>query len=230
MDSPKINTQDSVLDVLGEQISSTKSQLQAQAATVQDLKDGVDKLREQNKAQDIVLDVLENRSNSTDVQISEILSEMVDLNTVIDKLKENGDVPKVAFSAALGINGKLGPFNSPYTINEIVYKKVLANIGNAYNPSTGVFTAPVRGVYFFRFTVGTETSSYSSGAILYKNVEQVINIFTHDKNGQLRHYSSGAVLQLEKGDTIYLSLENNYQLYDDAHNHNTFGGFLLFPM
>ena len=174
------------------------------------------------------------------------------------------DRPKVAFTAGLGLNGKLGPFNFQYSL---VYRRVMTNIGNAYSPSTGnlfnkqepvpghvgvafcdetldlhldcvpsftihvgIFTAPVSGVYFFRFTVGTESESFSSGAILYKNKQQVINIFTHDRNGKLRHYSSGAVLQLEKGDTVQLKLETDYQIYDDEHNHNMFSGFMLFTM
>ena len=44
------------------------------------------------------------------------------------------DRPKVAFTAGLGLNGKLGPFNFQYSL---VYRRVMTNIGNAYSPSTG---------------------------------------------------------------------------------------------
>lgn len=94
----------------------------------------------------------------------------------------------------------------------------------------GIFTAPVKGVYFFRFTVASDQGKYSRGSVLYKNSEQVLSIFQHDKISSLQHFSSGANLELEEGDTVYLRLQSNYQLFDDEHNHNTFSGFLLFPM
>lgn len=95
---------------------------------------------------------------------------------------------------------------------------------------TGIFTAPVKGTYFFRFTVASDQGKYSRGSILYKNSEQVLSIFQHDKISSLQHFSSGANLELEEGDTVSLRLQSNYQLFDDEHNHNTFSGFLLFPM
>ena len=43
------------------------------------------------------------------------------------------DQPKVAFSAGLG-QGQVGPYGSDTTL---VYKRVITNIGNGYDPSTG---------------------------------------------------------------------------------------------
>ena len=56
------------------------------------------------------------------------------------------DRPKVAFAASLGINGRLGPYSSPYSL---VYSRVLTNIGNAYNPSTGMDTQDVHRALHF---------------------------------------------------------------------------------
>ena len=44
------------------------------------------------------------------------------------------DKPKVAFYAGLTNNGHVGPFDSTTTL---VYKRVITNVGNGYDPSTG---------------------------------------------------------------------------------------------
>ncbi|KAI5089638.1 hypothetical protein C0J45_21046, partial [Silurus meridionalis] len=133
--------------------------------------------------------------------------------------------PKVAFSAGLS-PGQKGPFNVETTL---IYSKVVSNIGGAYNPYTGVFTAPVKGVYYIRFTAAAYSSNnYNMGVHLYKNTEHLMHLGEYDKDGTARHVSSALVLNLEVGDVMYLRLLTNYALYDDAMLRNTFSGFLIF--
>ncbi|XP_015242082.1 PREDICTED: polycystic kidney disease protein 1-like 1 [Cyprinodon variegatus] len=65
------------------------------------------------------------------------------------KSKSMGEL-KLAFSAAFSQNGAFGPFDTEVTLK---FSEIFSNIGTAYNPSTGIFTAPVRGTYYFRLTV-----------------------------------------------------------------------------
>ncbi|KAF7689002.1 complement C1q-like protein 2 [Silurus meridionalis] len=140
--------------------------------------------------------------------------------------KQNAERPKVAFSAGLS-PGQKGPFNVETTL---IYSKVVSNIGGAYNPYTGVFTAPVKGVYYIRFTAAAYSSNnYNMGVHLYKNTEHLMHLGEYDKDGTARHVSSALVLNLEVGDVMYLRLLTNYALYDDAMLRNTFSGFLIFP-
>ncbi|KAI5630329.1 hypothetical protein C0J50_10196, partial [Silurus asotus] len=106
--------------------------------------------------------------------------------------------------------------------------KVVSNIGGAYNPYTGVFTAPVKGVYYIRFTAATyNTNSNNMGVHLYKNSDLLLHLGEAQSDGLLRHVSSGLVVELLAGDVMYLKLYTNYVLYDDNLLRNTFSGFLL---
>ncbi|KAI5089639.1 complement component 1, q subcomponent-like 4 like precursor [Silurus meridionalis] len=139
--------------------------------------------------------------------------------------KESTERPKVAFSAGLS-PGQKGPFNVETTL---IYSKVVSNIGGAYNPYTGVFTAPVKGVYYIRFTAAAyNTNSNNMGVHLYKNSDLLLHLGEAQSDGLLRHVSSGLVVELLAGDVMYLKLYTNYALYDDNLLRNTFSGFLLF--
>ncbi|XP_045578491.1 uncharacterized protein [Salmo salar] len=86
-----------------------------------------------------------------------------EMGATVEELKrENRERPKVAFSASL--SESKGP-NSDDGI--LVYKHVFNNIGEAYSPVTGIFRAPVNGVYYFTYTAFT-TSSKKRRVSLYK--------------------------------------------------------------
>uniref|UniRef100_A0A665T658 C1q domain-containing protein n=1 Tax=Echeneis naucrates TaxID=173247 RepID=A0A665T658_ECHNA len=139
----------------------------------------------------------------------------------------SSDVPKVAFAVSLGGNG----LQKTTTGNkDLVYKTILTNIGQAYNSETGVFTAPIRGVYYIRFTANAPTD-FTMSAVLYKN-DAAVQLITHEQpSGEGSDTASnGAALLLEEGDRLSLKLWHNTQIWDNSNHHSTFSGFLLFPM
>ncbi|KAF1384036.1 hypothetical protein PFLUV_G00138060 [Perca fluviatilis] len=141
----------------------------------------------------------------------------------LNKTKMN--VQQVAFTAALMVAGEstIGPYPTPTTL---IYEYVHTNIGNAYNPNTGAFTAPVRGAYHFElhfFAQGDGT--YGSGGWLVKNSEDVLGAYEYQDAGVMS-FSNGVELLLELGDVVFVRLRPNSKVGFPT----TFSGHLLFPM
>uniref|UniRef100_A0A3Q2CL19 C1q domain-containing protein n=1 Tax=Cyprinodon variegatus TaxID=28743 RepID=A0A3Q2CL19_CYPVA len=133
---------------------------------------------------------------------------------------------KLAFSAAFSQNGAFGPFDTEVTLK---FSEIFSNIGTAYNPSTGIFTAPVRGTYYFRLTVLELRANHTVGVYLYHNSDLILGAFQHS-DGLHESTSNAAVLQLEQGDEVFMNLGTGFSLYNDGNNYCTFSGFLLFSM
>ncbi|XP_034766810.2 complement C1q-like protein 3 [Acipenser ruthenus] len=158
-----------------------------------------------------------------------IYRELGSLKNRVDQLeKERDALPKIAFSAALVESGSwiIGPFN---TDTNLVYKKVFTNIGNCYNPSTGIFTVMVKGVYYFRFSAYNDGTP-NTNAAMFKNSERIVSIWDTVGEDNEDSASNGAVLELQVGDSVYISLHAQRVVYDDINHYNTFSGFLLFAM
>uniref|UniRef100_A0A672SFZ3 Collagen alpha-1(VIII) chain-like n=1 Tax=Sinocyclocheilus grahami TaxID=75366 RepID=A0A672SFZ3_SINGR len=130
--------------------------------------------------------------------------------------------------SAVSTPGNFGPFNSPVTL---VYNNVYVNEGRAYNPNTGVciFTAPVKGAYFFSFS-GHNRSSKVLNLGLFKNGEQMVIVFNHPLGDRYESTANSVSLTLEKGDRVYVRLRETSWVFDNYSHHNSFVGHLLFPL
>nr|XP_033507954.1 complement C1q-like protein 3 [Epinephelus lanceolatus] len=140
------------------------------------------------------------------------------------RLNNNENRTKVIFSAATGGGDKaIGPFNKETTL---IYRTVITNIGNAYNPSTGVFVAPVAGVYYFSifFHAGGE---YEGKIFLYKNNELKVGTHDHRSDDDTADNGGNAVfLELVPGDQVFVALHENSHVWG-SDIHTTFNGFLV---
>uniref|UniRef100_A0A673XJ66 Complement C1q-like protein 2 n=1 Tax=Salmo trutta TaxID=8032 RepID=A0A673XJ66_SALTR len=150
----------------------------------------------------------------------------------VEELKKvNTAQPKVAFSVALrdSGSGNIGPFT---TNTPLQYKRVFSNTGSSYNPATGIFTAMVRGMYCFRYSMYSNNSGRPNSVVsLMKNSEKLVTTWNTDDSMNVHESASNAaVVQLEVGDSVYIQLWANRVVYDDINNYNTFTGFLLFTV
>ncbi|XP_023997052.1 complement C1q tumor necrosis factor-related protein 3 [Salvelinus sp. IW2-2015] len=165
---------------------------------------------------------------------SGLSAEVGNLRREVEDLRKSRNSVGVAFSAALRPPiqdkegyGHTGPFQAD---TNLVHTHVITNVGNAFSPRTGAFTAPVHGVYYFTFTSYAWKNEANIGVALYKNQEQVALVYEYQDKGDNEDFASnGATLQLAKGDTVSLVLPSGFQVTSNAFNNlSTFSGFLLF--
>ncbi|XP_029513232.1 complement C1q-like protein 2 [Oncorhynchus nerka] len=166
--------------------------------------------------------VMEEKLRTTVEKLGVMETQLKVSENQLEELK-NKERRKVIFSAALGGNGHTGPIDHDTTL---IFKNVITNIGSAYNPSTGVFAAPIAGVYYFSFFyhAGGSQTKYIS---LFKNGQRMVTSSDHQSSGDGADNGANAVtLQLEVGDQVFIRLMANTHVWDSV-NHTTFNGFLL---
>ncbi|XP_044024161.1 complement C1q tumor necrosis factor-related protein 3-like [Siniperca chuatsi] len=144
----------------------------------------------------------------------------------VEKLEEDRGKSQVAFSASLVSTVQWtdhGPFDTNTTL---VFQRVKTNIGNAYDKETGIFTAPVKGLYYIRFT-GCVGKSGKLNAAVMKNGVNVFAIYNVPATRGTT--SNGMTLALEEGDRLWVELWANTSISDQSRL-STFSGFLVFPL
>ncbi|XP_029003190.1 uncharacterized protein LOC114853690 isoform X1 [Betta splendens] len=231
--STDLRCPDELRDMLVEQ----RVQLQNTRAELQTVRDKVAELEKDNAAAQVTSLVARMTSSEKEVEeqkkvVAALQEEMgvckTEQNLSTSKLTEiqnsiKGSM-KVAFSASLTTAGKIGPFNTEITL---VYSRVFTNIGGGYNPITGFFTAPVKGVYYFRFTAFSKGGEWMA-VNLYHGGERLLH--NSELNNGHGFIANALILQLEQGGLVHMRLQQNCGLYDDINTLNTFSGFLLYAL
>ncbi|XP_062375719.1 complement C1q-like protein 2 [Sardina pilchardus] len=185
------------------------------------------RLRASEKKAEIMETRLRASENTVEEQRVELSLTKAQVEKQIEELKkENGD-SKVAFSASFAVseNKHIGPFDTAITL---IFNHVFINIGSAYDPNTGIFTAPVRGVYQFHYHIFAG-GAHGAGANLQKNGQHVVAAYNHKAPHDI-NTSQGVSLQLEKGDTVCLRLGGGAWVSAYTRHYTTFSGQLLFLM
>ncbi|XP_077997738.1 uncharacterized protein LOC144450869 [Glandiceps talaboti] len=131
--------------------------------------------------------------------------------------------PRVAFSVVK--TSSIGRVSS-HTV--IVYDKVYSNDGNGYSTSTGKFTCPVSGMYYFTISA----MRYSSSELfvcLMKNTTRLPCVWINNTSDwAYGGVSNSVIIDVDQGDEIWVRLHSNTAVYSNNNEYTTFTGYLLY--
>lgn len=99
-----------------------------------------------------------------------------------------------------------------------MFPEVITNVGNAYNPSNGVFTAPIGGDYVFFVNV----QSYDTNSVyvdIVMNGVSKVRTMAYSYNGYDRDEAGPnlVVLTLQKEDRVWVKHHFGQGYYSDGH-------------
>ncbi|CAK6975572.1 complement C1q-like protein 4 [Scomber scombrus] len=198
---------------MGEKLQAIETKQKESDAKLKETETRLQDSETKQKETETRLQDSETKQKETETRLQHSENQIMDLR--------NKERTKVIFSAAAGGSGNIGPFNTETTL---IYRAVLTNIGGAYSQYTGIFTAPVAGVYYFTF--------YSHGGgeqramlKLYNNNQFIVRVDDHQSNDPADNGGNAVFLQLQQGDQVYVRLGENCHVWGGS-NVTTFSGFL----
>nr|CBX41733.1 putative C1q domain containing protein MgC1q84 [Mytilus galloprovincialis] len=145
-----------------------------------------------------------------------------DLLNIIFKLKKSdgfqgGRTSIPAFTATLSKD-----FSVAVTNKIIVFDTVKTNIGGHYSSKTGIFTVPRNGLYMISSTM----RSYGSKHLhceLWVNSDIIEKLF----GGNYSQGTANAVLQLKRGDRVFIKKDNHGGESILGRDWSVFSGYLI---
>nr|XP_022293099.1 uncharacterized protein LOC111103845 [Crassostrea virginica] len=126
---------------------------------------------------------------------------------------------KVAFTA--GVTSASSTWNS----GTLIFNKAILNVGTGYNPSTGVFTSPVAGTYVFYVSALEYSKQYLQVDIVLNSVSKVKLV--GDSEAAFQTGTNMVVLNLQKGDNVWVRHVSGKGYWSDSVPATTFTGFLI---
>ncbi|XP_060577747.1 collagen alpha-2(VIII) chain-like [Ruditapes philippinarum] len=142
---------------------------------------------------------------------------------MLTELSENLKKPSVAFFAHNVVDLKLDR-----TDKIIIFTTATTNEGSGYDTSTGIFTAPVGGLYQFVVNYCAYYKQHSPLALVLSG-----NVIARSSNYDANYYTCSsfyAVIRVKSSEKIWvkcLSGSSGYALYKGGWFMNSFSGILI---
>ena len=107
----------------------------------------------------------------------------------------------------------------------LLLSTVFSNHGNAYNSTTGVFTAPYNATYFFIASTGSVDAQYDASMALVVDGAMLDRAYAHKADPLVGLATCHALVQLAEGQRVWLwSMGDSYF----AGIFTYFSGFLIY--
>uniref|UniRef100_A0A8P4GEG0 C1q domain-containing protein n=1 Tax=Dicentrarchus labrax TaxID=13489 RepID=A0A8P4GEG0_DICLA len=122
---------------------------------------------------------------------------------------------------AAGLESSYPPPQAP-----VVFSQVLYNIQGSYDPSTGIYTAPVNGTYILSYHITVHERVLKVG--LFHNFRPVIKTTETKLLGTTSH---SVVLHLARGHRVWIQVKDQVTngMFAGIESSSTFSGYLLHP-
>ncbi|XP_060581258.1 complement C1q tumor necrosis factor-related protein 5-like [Ruditapes philippinarum] len=152
-----------------------------------------------------------------------ITDDMLKRGDELERREEKLAQPSVAFYAH-----QLKDVLLDTTDEILIFEKTFTNEGTGYDTSTGLFTAPVGGLYQFN----VHTCAYN-GKYSYLGLVMEGNVIAADANFGDANFGCntfGAIIRVKSGSKVWVkstSSSSGYQLYQNSLRMNTFSGVLV---
>lgn len=132
--------------------------------------------------------------------------------------------PVVAFTALLSTNTKV------QRGAVVKYDNVVTNCGGAYQPATGIFTAPYDGLYSFSCSLMTQPFN-AAHVNMIKNGKIMSTLHSDNSKSTYPQSSLTLYLVLKKGDRVWMqNYKNTDALLHEYLGYNVFTGALIKDM
>ncbi|XP_061167428.1 complement C1q tumor necrosis factor-related protein 2-like [Saccostrea echinata] len=106
----------------------------------------------------------------------------------------------------------------------VIFDNVTLNEGKGYNKKTGVFTAPMEGVYTFSWTTMSKYSKYFVSEIVHDGKPIAYNHTDGRGAGGHNMSSTNANIKLKKGDKVWIRAHRDWGQFANGGNWCNFSG------
>ncbi|XP_062574646.1 complement C1q tumor necrosis factor-related protein 3-like [Saccostrea cucullata] len=186
---------------------STGSRISQLEAKVEDLKS-------ENQRLDSELQRSKAKERNLSSLVASFQASLSNVSSLVNKSK------KVGFSASVSSS------ESSWNSGALVFPSVITNEGNGYNPSTGIFTAPIAGMYVFFVNVQSYRSQTIFVDIVLNGSTKVRTMAWSNGNDYFDAGPNMVVLTIQKGDAVWITRHSGAGYYNDGPI-TTFSGFLI---